>query len=807
MFEEFNQKHLQALLPTSPQSYNYLVDNAYHLDAEKFIQFADGSEQIAAFIKYFLGNISEYSKKYDLTKFYDQGLDFELLIESLNVDQSLNVLFNRIDLAFSNDNLKLLECNINKPTTFSEQIYDQLKNNHNKLEYQLNKYFANYKQPTTIGFVVENEKDDTISSFFALKKLINNSNINLVLVENKNIIIEQDGVYLFDKDTKALELIYYVPYEKIEYSEQMRALTKLHNQKKLKMLSAPGTIFVQAKGFHALTTKLLDDDMLPAEQARIVNKYFLKSWIIDTSNLKQIISEKDKYIFKPVFGRTSTGVFIGKAVTNHQIEEFFAETSELYIAQELVEIRSEQLPKHTFGQTTYEMTYPVYSAFMINCDYVQIISRLSKRYITNDGSWTVPIRPIDKIKIPACALNKDIRLTNVQKLDFIFNAGFTGFNIGENEYITNQALIIEDKVLDEMKYVAEQYTKLLIKTQDFIIKNRQKFLGLYSWNTGYIQTTSQIFTILSRVDIIINDSNQIKVLESNVETPAGLVESFELEQKLLSEEQTNCQTDPIKYTLSKRLLEIEDYGQVIGLITLDYYEDMYNVLPFQKVIKQVVSDLGLDIDVEIITVQNLKVKNDKLYTDDNREIKVVYSYFPLDWFSTFPQYKSTLQMVEKLFLSGDLVSLTPNETIISQHKSINAVIYQLLTHNFYTNGEKHFIKKYIPFTAVNGEYFFTRNNKQKPFLTKSTLGREGAGIYINKQFEREVIFQEMENVAMVEFEIANTHKKITKAQGFPVYGIYVSDTSYCGVYTRVSDQITNKNAYYLPLLRKSKVRS
>ncbi len=806
MFNQFKEKHLQAMLPTSYQSNNYLVDNYYYLDAYKYIQFANGSEAIANYIEFFLEHLSEYHKLYDFTKYYGRDIDIDLFIESRSSDN--NILFNRLDLVFAKNQLKLLEANINKPTTFSEQVYDQIKNKHSKLDDQINNYFDKYQMPTTIAFVVENGKADSVSSFFILKKIIKNPNVKLLLVENKNILINGDDVYAFNETNRIEQLIYYVPYEHQLYKSKFTKLIKLHNRGKIKILSSPCTIFIQAKGFHALTTKLLEDDMLPDSQAKIVEKYFIKSWVINKENLEKYIDNKDKYIFKPVYGRTSLGIFIGKAFNKEQIYEYFSELSidqELYIAQELVEIEVEQLPKHTFGQTTYEMTYPVFSAFLMGSNYVQVISRLSKRYITNDGSWTLPITPIDRITTATQQLTHDLKLTTKQKVNFIFDSNFNGFNISQNEYVTNQCVVVADQVVDEMKFVAREYTKILKKTQNLIINNSQRFAHLYSWDNQYMKQTSQIFSILSRVDLIINNQNQIKVLEANVETPAGVVETFELEPKLLNNRSTST-IEVIEQTIYKRLLEIDDYADVIALITLDYYEDMYNINPLKKAIKRVVDKLGIKTEVEIVTIQNLQIVDQQLQTYDGRQIKVLYRYFPLDWLTTYPHYKDVLTQIEHLFLINKLVSLTPNESIISQHKSINAIIYQLLNANVYTIDEQKFIKRYIPFTAVNGNYFFENSNKQKPFLTKSTLGREGSGIHINVQREQEVIFQEMENISLLEFSIVNTNSQVTKAKGFPVYGVYVSDSIECGIYTRISDQITNKNAYYLPLVNESALK-
>lgn len=809
MFDQFKQKHFIAKLPTSVQSYNYLVDNVYRLEGEKYLQFASGSEQIDKYLRYFLKNIKQISTHYDFTKYYGSKIDHQLLINNLEFNAH-DLLFNRLDFVFEDKQIKLLEININRPTTFSEQVYDQLKTNHNNLDYSVNSYFNQYQQPINIGFVVENRESDAVSSYFILKQMISNPMVNLILIENKNILIQDEQVFAFDQSTKLDQIIYYVPFEANQYKSQFEQLVKLQIAGKLKLLSSPLSIFVQSKGFLALTTKLLADDYLPSEFAKIVSNYFLETHIVEPNTMDYILENKDQYVFKPSYGRTSNGVFIGKAFNQEQIYQFLNECFELddmYIVQQLVEIEVYQLPKETFGLTTYELTYPIFGSFLVGSNYVQTISRLSKRFITNDGSWTLPIIPFDKMKVETKRLSDSLQLTNDQKKDFILNNQFCGFGLGTTEYLTNQALLLDEQVIDEMNYIAETYTQLLIKTQKYIINNSERYSHLYRWNSDYMQVTSDIYTIISRVDIIINEANQLKVLESNVETPAGLLESFELEAKLLNnQELSNSKIEVIKQTLIKRLSEIDEYGEVIALITLDYYEDMYNIIPLKTLLEKIVVEQKIEVKVEIITIQNLKINDGNLETYDGRKIKVLYRYFPLDWFNDYPYYKETLNAIEELFLNNNLVSLTPNETIISQHKTINAIIHQLTkTKKIYSLDEQRFIKKYIPFTAINGDHFFKYNDKKKPYITKSTLGREGSGIYVNAQYEREVVFQEMENVELVKFMTVSSNGHETELKGFPVYGIYVSDTKNCGIYTRISDQITNKRAYYLPIINKNRV--
>lgn len=807
MIDQFYDKHIYSCLPTSVHSYNFLVDGKYRLDGHKYMQFATADFEVNKYLNFFLSNIKELTTGIDLDYYYGSTIDASFLIQQLEY-RAQDIFFNRLDFVFdSQDQIKLLEVNVNRPTTFSEQMYDQLKNNHTYLKQSLNNYYGQYSDARNVGFLVENRELDAVSSYYVIKQLVENSQVKFHLIQADNLVLEADGVYAFG-DIKLDDIIYYIPFEAPEYKELLAKLIGYHQRKLVTIQSSPLTLLVQAKGFHPLSIELLRSGRLPAQYAQIVNRYFINSQMIG-EDMKSIIRNKDDYIFKPCYGRTSDGVFTGLAFSNEEVEIYLQQSldeGDLYIAQELIDIKPEQLLKITFEVPTYEIAYPIFGTFSINREYVQVISRLSKRLITNDGSWTLPIEPLDKLKATSMATSEDVNLSSIEKSEILLETGFNGFGLSTSEYLTNQVMELKSSLIDEMMYVAEFYTKLLKKTQSHICNNIQKYASLYEWNLEHAQDYSDIFTILSRVDIIINDRNQLKVLESNVETPAGVLECFEVEKYILGDKFRTPLRAPNKVveTIKKRLLEIDDVGEQIAIITLDYYEDVYNVRPMKKWIEAALDDES-DITVEIITIQNLIVNDGQLYNREGQKIKVLYRYFPLDWFSTFPKYKKILLAIEEMFIKGTLHSLTPNQSIVSQHKSINAIIYKLLaSKGFYTSEEKAFIRKYIPFTSVNSNHFFTRNNKQKPYVTKSTLGREGQGIYINSQYEREVIFQELENVQMVDITTVTEQKCEQRMSVFPVYGVYVTDTSSCGIYSRFSDQITNRNAYYLPIVSKLK---
>lgn len=810
MIDEFIEKHIEAKLPSSIFSNNFLVDQKLHLSGDQYIEFGIMNDRVFEYLHYFLNNVGELTANIDLSHYYGDQIDLKYLIENVKYDQN-SILFNRFDACFDSErNLKVLEINVNKPTTFSEQVYDQIKNEHEYLTKSLNNYFEEVDQPQTIALVMDEARHDNVSTFHILKELIVNPNITFELAEARNLIVDQDGVYVFDKHTKVNRIIYYRPFEEDYNTEIFQQLLTHHINGTVLIQSSPLTMLLQTKGFFALTTYLRENQMLDVKYNQIIDEHFPQTVIVTKNNLQQLLERKDKYIFKPINGRLSNGVFAGIAFEKAEISEFFNdEIDQVYIAQELINIHEQQLPKITFDQPTYEQAYVVYGVFSIASRYIQTVSRVSKRLITNDGSWTLPIVPIAKIRQQVVEYDSNLMLTTADKIELMFEHHFNGFGLATTEYLTKQALVIDDSVREQLDYVAKTYMKILAKTQKYIIDNKEMYQQLYQFDLEFIKSSSALMSILSRVDIIITDDNQLKVLEANVETPAGLKEAYEVCPALTSGHFNNMRVTDDKQqiieTIVNRLREIEiDFGQVLAIISLDYYEDLYNADALKPMIEAALERLAIDVPVEVVRISDLKIIDGRLMTSENKQITVMYRYFPLDWFTQVSLNKDVLLTINEQFKTGQLVSLTPNESIISQHKSINAIIYTLLgSKRLFNQEERTFIKKHIPFTDINRTRFFKNCNRSKPFLTKSTLGREGNGIYINQQYEREVVFQEMENVELISLKQVAPNGKSIEISGFPVYGIYVTDLEPCGIYTRVSGQITNANAYYLPVFKQS----
>lgn len=811
-FQQFTEKYWLSYLPSSIYGENILVDNSYYLDGLRYMQLITMSEQMNRLISYYFKNIDKVKEHLDmpLSYYYGNEIDYDFLLNNIISNEDI-CSFNRFDSVFDEwGNIKVVEVNCNLPTTFSEQKYDDLKTNRNSLENRLINYFEEEQINGEIAFLIDESKLDSVASYYIIKELVTKvTNCNINLVGYNNLVVENNKLFAFGK--KQDYLLYYLPFETHFKDEKFMEIIEAANMNNLRIINNPKSMLIQNKAFFAILTELYEKGILEEEYNNTICKYIPKTYVISSSNCKQLSKDKDKYIFKPCLGRMSSGVFTGLAFTKEEVNDFLKESislGEQYIAQELIEILREQTASCTFGITEYNTSYIVFGVFCLNMKYVQAVTRISDVLITNNNSWTLPIKVLDKIPQISEKTKMELKINSKEKCKIIFETEFNGFGLENSEYITNQCLFLPASIIDEMKYIAVKYSELLQKMQNYIIRNSVKYNKIINVDNRFFKRTSDILSVLGRVDIIITDDNKLKVLESNIETPAGVMEYYKLQEYLLSNKDTDdisVNKRTIVEVIKRRLNEISFDFEYIAVLCIDYYEDKYNVLPMIDFISKACSELNMHINVKRVFIKEVNLEQGKLMDKDGNEIKVLYRYFPLDWLKTYKPNDIILNKLNELLISGEIVSLTPNESIICQHKSINAIVYNEINNtNLFTYDERQFIRKYIPYTAVNRDVFLEKRNQNKPFLTKSVLGREGQGIYMNRQYEREVIFQEMENTQSISINQINDNWKEQKYTGFPVYGIYVSDLDECGIYTRVSDMITNKNAYYIPVSSKYK---
>ncbi|MGL5084512.1 MAG: glutathionylspermidine synthase family protein, partial [Clostridium sp.] len=230
--------------------------------------------------------------------------------------------------------------------------------------------------------------------------------------------------------------------------------------------------------------------------------------------------------------------------------------------------------------------------------------------------------------------------------------------------------------------------------------------------------------------------------------------------------------------------------KTIAFVSTNFYEDLFNTSVLHDILKEENA-----YNLIIGNIYDLENRDGKLYLY-NTPIDAMYRYFPLDWIG----YDEELHHIIPTLNKGTSV-INPTSTLIPQSKAYLAVMYELIGTGFYSNDEENFIKKYIPYTCLVPD-----NKLSTDFLVKPYLSREGGGITMSYEEIPEdisdVIFQERVNIAPL---VVLRHSTLgsKKHMQFPVIGIYITNDTPAGIFTRIGDFITDSSAIFMPTFIKN----
>lgn len=665
------------------------------------------------------------------------------------------------------------------------------------------------KENINIGILIDPAHYEEAHVSYFLKEIIEKS-INFTKVISfgpQNPIVEEDKLKIFGEYVDIIIKLY--PTEYLFEVNDIEKILEIYDKGNLIFLNDPRVIVLQAKSYFAYLWYLVDEKpfLLSKDEIEAIKNSIPKTWIYSDEKYEEIREDKDKYLLKPLLGRYSEDIFIG---LKHSLEEWEKKIKDIgnldkkFVVQEFLKIKKDR----TFAVSSKLGTMPIegygnFGVFINGKSFSGICLRWSTEYITRDDTtWITPVGVKDKpYKVVSCNNKHKKELFKKIRDRALMEYGFTGSYNGCEQYILTDYLEIEDALYEEILMAAREFAKILKKTQKVIIDNIYLFKDIMGFDDNIVELiikqNTEALCLIGRMDIVIDDENNIKILEFNSETPAGLVEAIGI-QKIVKEE-LGINNININEYLSNKLKEnikciVEDYKKIksintIGILSTTYFEDWYNT----EIIYDLFKELGYDVIMGSINDVNIENGYVNLY---GRKLDAVYRYYPLDWIAEDDEEFLNA-------LKENTLSINPPHTIVTQNKSIFAVIYELKKQGFYTVKEKKIIEKYIPET-------YLKNNKalDGDFCIKHILSREGNNIYFSYDTDEvkseNCIYQERIDISNIEVEISKSYK-INKKIKYPILGIYTVDIEPCGVYTRIGDLITNKWSNFLPTFIKNKV--
>lgn len=367
--------------------------------------------------------------------------------------------------------------------------------------------------------------------------------------------------------------------------------------------------------------------------------------------------------------------------------------------------------------------------------------------------------------------------------------------IEEIRRVTNRVGRIFFKTAKLLRAASESTLKQLDLPPEVLPYLRQKFLPVES--------------VISRLDLV--QTNQgYKVLEINSDTPTFIKEVFHVNghmakyfcvpnpneglerelgnavRKAIIESAIKLKNEKPYVVFTSHYQHREDRGTTLYLMELAGMPANY--VPLHKL--QIVKDEGL-------------------YDDTGRKIDILYRpTYPIEFLVLEKDsLKKDLIGVQLLDLvqSGKLAIVNPISAFLLQSKAVQAVIWGLmeLDHPFFTGEEKHWIRTYFLPTYLEADPFL---NKGVKYVKKPCFGREGDTVEIftgDKKITENVHQTYKDSVPVFQQYVElPSHEIVTlkgKRKGKLLIGSFFINGEASGIGIRAGNQITDDNAYFLPL--------
>ncbi|WP_297429854.1 glutathionylspermidine synthase family protein [Clostridium sp.] len=662
--------------------------------------------------------------------------------------------------------------------------------------------FYDSQEKINVGVLMDPCHYEELHHSYYFKDILKETNINIIQVGSNNLSVKDGCVYGYS-NIKLPIILRLFPTEFFYEISNIEEILQCVNSGNLLLINDPRIIAIQAKGFFAYLWDLVKEDsnLLSITDKKIIRECIPYTEILNES--QEILKNKNDYVIKSSLGRYSQEVYIGKLYTkedwNKEIKRVY-ESEKIHVKQKLINIRQE----YTYVPSNCNMNVPTlafgnFGVYLIGYKVQGFLVRWSKNFLTDDNyTWMCPLGVKDfpiSLRRFISSNRKEVWNDIIDEITFKYN--FTGAYTNINECISLNSLILEEEKYKEMFFVSQRFCEILKRMYPYIQKNIEIFgpiLGIPE-ELYKLVSTSITFALcaLGRIDFVIDNDGNLKLLEFNSETPAGLVEALGVNSIVKYKLGIDCD-DPntnlrgnIRKSFFYILEELKKSKGIknIAVVTSWYYEDIYT----SNIITEILKELK-EYTIIFGNVYDLKVIDNKIYLY-GEEIHAIYRHYPLDWF----YFEEEMKEIIKPLNSGDYL-INPGHTLITQSKVFFAVIHELIGKNFFSQEDEKFILRYIPYTCLEKDKQLSADYVVKPYLSREGLGVALSCDPIGGALD-DVVFQDRVNIRPLYSDIYSTMEEYREYQ-FPVIGVYIANDTPCGLYTRIGDFITNKDAIYIP---------
>jgi glutathionylspermidine synthase len=388
-----------------------------------------------------------------------------------------------------------------------------------------------------------------------------------------------------------------------------------------------------------------------------------------------------------------------------------------------------------------------------------------------------------------------------------FTWGISRENGEDAQYLLNDVYTMDAPTWCRIQTATQAIGSIYEKTVRFLQQTPSLFslLGLPKSTWEAVQVPSQRFSYVTRFDLIVHGES-VKVIEANCDTPTGIVESTEVNDLVASRygvRSPNAIDEAIRAAF-------DEFRNEHGLSC----EDMMHFTAFawhaedKATTEHVLANSGQKC-ARFIGIDQLRIRQDGLYTQDGEPIRLLYRLYPLEYFDTDrgPNGEPIGPMLLNLVASRRLILMNPPCSLIGQSKATMAVIWALheARHPIYTEADHDVIEQYFLPTYTDSNRF---DELGMPYVKKPIFGREGSAVEIvNREGtmlkRQSTDYYESQPCVYQQYIPMPTCEVQTwagpKTGRLLVGSFYIAGRS-AGVFLRVGDEITTNTSWFLPVV-------
>ncbi|WP_175638672.1 glutathionylspermidine synthase family protein [Metabacillus schmidteae] len=384
----------------------------------------------------------------------------------------------------------------------------------------------------------------------------------------------------------------------------------------------------------------------------------------------------------------------------------------------------------------------------------------------------------------------------------------------DSEYALYDIAFLSQKEVDDIRQATNRIGAIFFKTGQLLRSlpdETLRQLDIPQKILPFIRHRAlPIESVISRVDLV-QTNEGLKVLELNSDTPTFEKEVFMVNGFICEEfgvrNPNEGFAEKLGMELRKALAEVLHRGKftekpaIVFTSHESHEEDKYTTL----YLKEVANVAAKYVPLHKLTIQ----KGIGLFDDEGHKIDVLYRQtYPIEHLIEDVDEESGdpigIQLLE-LVCSNKLLMLNPISAFLLQSKAVQSVIWGMmeLDHPFFTDHEKMWIQQYFLPTYLEEDMF---RKKDWKYVKKPSFGREGDTVSV---FHGKTKLYEDQHktyghsLPVYQKYVELPTKNIKTVHGYKeakiLIGSFLINGEASGIGLRAGNQITDNNAYFLPV--------